>query len=135
MAKKNNTLTSSSTVTINPSTYSVTGVYTGGGGGGSGSTYTGTGATWSTIGTGVWPDPNSMVVKCDAVFEGNIKIKGRDLTEWLEEIDSRLGMLQINKELEDEFNELKSLGDAYRDAEKRFLEQKKIYEILKKTDE
>jgi len=96
------------------------------------SVYTGIGSTWSTAATMASP---SLEVIGDANFKGNIKVKGRNLTDWLETIDSRLGILQTNPALEKEFDELKVLGDAYREAERRFLEQKRVYEILKTTDE
>jgi hypothetical protein len=105
------------------------------GGGGSlspSSVYTGTGGAWSTTATMSSP---TLEVSGDATFKGNIKVKGRNLTDWLETIDSRLGILQTNPDLEKEFDELKALGDAYREAERRFLEQKRVYEILKTTDE
>ena len=52
----------------------------------------------------------------------------------LEAIESRLGILTPNPQLESEFDELKALGDAYREAEKKFKEQKQIFEILKNQD-
>jgi hypothetical protein len=110
-------------------------VYTITGAGGSGSAtsiYAGTGGTWSTTAT---MSPPTLEVSGDATFKGNIKVKGRNLTDWLETIDSRLGILQTNPALEKEFDELKALGDAYRESERRFLEQKRVYEILKTTDE
>ena len=79
--------------------------------------------------------PSSLQVSGDAEFLGNIKIKGRNLTDWLATVDSRLGILHINSELESEFDELRALGDAYREAERRFTEQKRVYDILKNTDE
>lgn len=94
--------------------------------------YAGTGGSWSTTAT---MSPPTLEVSGDANFKGNINIKGRNLTEWLETIDSRLGILQDNPALEKEFDELRALGDAYREAERRFLEQKRVYEILKNTDQ
>jgi hypothetical protein len=84
--------------------------------------------------------PGSLQVKGDSEFLGNvtvkgIRVKGRDLTDWIETVDSRLGLLHIDAALETEFDELRALGDAYREAERRFTEQKRVYEILKNTDE
>jgi hypothetical protein len=111
------------------STGSTNAIYVGGGGAG-----TGVGiSTWST--TASTMSPSSIQVKGDAEFLGNIRIKGRNLTDWLETVDSRLGILHIDSELESEFDELRALGDAYREAERRFNEQKRVYEILKNTDE
>lgn len=106
-------------------------IYVGGGAGGG----TGISAHTSWATTASTMQPSSLQVSGDAEFLGNIKIKGRDLTDWLATVDSRLGILHINSELESEFDELKALGDAYREAERRFNEQKRVYEILKNTDE
>jgi len=103
-------------------------IYVGGGAGG-GIAHT----TWTTAASTM--QPSSLQVSGDAEFLGNIKIKGRDLTDWLATVDSRLGILHINSELETEFDELRALGDAYREAERRFTEQKRVYDILKNTDE
>lgn len=110
-------------------------IYVGGGAGGGAGGGTGISAhtSWATVGSTM--QPSSIQVKGDAEFLGNIKIKGRDLTDWLETVDSRLGLLHINSELESEFDELRALGDAYREAERRFTEQKRVYDILKNTDE
>jgi hypothetical protein len=125
-------------VTITGGGYvSTNAIYVGGGaGGGTGLTS----PTWHTN-TGVTDrNFNSLQVKGDAEFQGNItvkgiRVKGRDLSDWLETVDSRLGLLNIDPELESEFDELRALGDAYREAERRFIEQKRVYEILKNTDE
>ena len=71
----------------------------------------------------------------DGNFEctGDIRWQNRDLGSWLEAVESRLGILHTNLELEAEFEELRRLGDDYRAAEQRFLEQRKIYNILKDT--
>ena len=122
-------------VTISGGGYTLTAgttnaIYVGGGGGGYG------GGQWHTNATtAATITPNSLHVKGDAEFLGNIRVKGRNLTEWLETVESRLGILQINSELETEFDELRALGDAYREAERRFNEQKRVYDILKNTDE
>lgn len=104
-------------------------IYVGGGAGGGGTAHT----TWTTAASTM--QPGSLQVKGDAEFLGNIKIKGRNLTDWLATVDSRLGLLHIDAALETEFDELRALGDAYREAERRFNEQKRVYDILKNTDE
>lgn len=106
-------------------------------------TLTGTSGTSATTSPYIWAgttgwDTNStsgtLQVKGNAVFDGNVTVKGRDLTKMLEAIESRLGILTPNLELESEFDELKALGDAYREAEKKFKEQKRVFEILKNQD-
>lgn len=112
-------------------------------GGGTATTYTinpsvsVTGPMWTTAADSAVLASTSgrtIHVKGDAEFEGNVVIQGRDLGSILATLESRLGVLQPNPELEAEFDELKALGDAYREAEKRFNEQKRVFEILKTQD-
>jgi len=142
------------TVTAGGSGYSSTSgsaIYMGGFGGSS----TGSAPTWtmaSSATTAATMSPGALQVKGDSEFQGSVKVKGdsefqgnvtvkgirvkgRDLTDWIETVDSRLGLLHIDAALETEFDELRALGDAYREAERRFNEQKRVYEILKNTDE
>lgn len=118
---------------------------TAGGGSGSSGVYLTTngtsGSAWSTpvyttstaiMGAGSLQ--NSLQVQGDAHFSGDVTVKGKNLVELLETIESRLAMLAPNPKLEAEFDELRSLGDAYRAAEKKLLEQKRVWEILKKED-
>jgi hypothetical protein len=98
---------------------------------------TGTASPYVWASTSGWDTTASsatIYVKGEAVFDGNVTVKGRDLTQMLESIESRLGILTPNPQLESEFDELKALGDAYRAAEKKFKEQKRIFEILKDQD-
>ena len=118
------------------STGSTNAIYVGGGGGLTAPTWT----MASSATTTATMSPGSLQVKGDSEFLGNvtvkgIRVKGRDLTDWIETVDSRLGLLHIDAALETEFDELRALGDAYREAERRFNEQKRVYDILKNTDE
>lgn len=79
-------------------------------------------------------DNNTLAVNGNANITGKLTVNGRDLAQVLERIEHMLGMLTINPQLESEFEELRKLGDLYRDAEKRFLEQKRIFNTLKSTD-
>ena len=63
---------------------------------------------------------------------GDIKIGGKSLSEAIEKIEERLGILKPNPELEDRWEQLKSLRKQYMDLEKDLLEKEKIMEILKK---
>lgn len=103
------------------------------------------GYTWTTNGTGNispsltfnnnWNDTGNKAglhVKGDAEFEGDVKIKGRSLTDTLDKIEERLAILHPNEKLEDKWLELKKLGDMYRALEKDILEKEKIWETLKK---
>ena len=66
--------------------------------------------------------------------DADVVINGVSLSKTLEGIQERLGLLEMNPELEKEFDELKAAGDAYRELEKRFKEQKQVWETLKKQD-
>lgn len=74
----------------------------------------------------------SLSVRGDAEFEGDVKVKGKSLTEMLDKIEERLAILHPNEKLEDKWLELKKLGDAYRALEKDIIEKEKIWETLKK---
>jgi len=86
-----------------------------------------------TLGNGAW-DTNSkgLTVKGDAEFEGDIKIKGVNLTDRLDEIEKRLAILRPNNDLEGKWEKLKALGEEYRKLEKEILEGESIWDILKK---
>lgn len=91
----------------------------------------GTGATW----TNTQNTQASLHVKGEANFEGNVKVRGQDILESLQAIESRLAILYPNPELEEEFTELKRLGDEYRALEEQLLEKKRTWDLLKKTDQ
>ncbi len=104
-------------------------------------TYTltsGTGTGLSNISPGLtfsdsWRLPEqSLHVRGDADFEGDIKLKGKSLSDTLDKIEERLAILHPNEKLEAKWEELKKLGDAYRALEKDIQEKEKIWEMLKK---
>ncbi len=66
--------------------------------------------------------------------DADIVINVKSFTETMAKIEDRLGILRPNPELEKEFDELQQAGEHYRQLEKKFLEQKKIFDILKNTD-
>lgn len=87
-------------------------------------------------GSGNWTQtvaPGKIHVQGDAVFDGNIKWQGRDMREWFETVESRLGMLKPNPELEQGWDELANLRQQYVELEKKLLEQQRVFDILKKT--
>jgi hypothetical protein len=104
--------------------------------------------TWTTNGTGgynlgnispslnlndTWQHGDAKLhVKGDAEFEGDVKVKGKSISESLDKIEQRLGILYPNEKLEEKWEELKKLGDAYRALEKDILEKEKIWDTLKK---
>jgi hypothetical protein len=99
-----------------------------GGGGTTYGSYT-VAASSASYGTQV---SGTLTVTGDADFDGNVKIKGKDLMKVLEQIEERLAILQPNLELESRWEELKELSKKYRELEASLLEKEKIIDILKK---
>ena len=58
-------------------------------------------------------------------------IGGKSIKAMLEKIESRLAILEVNHQLEAEWEELKRLGDAYRELEKEIHEKMETWNILK----
>lgn len=77
-------------------------------------------------------DTKGLSVQGDAEFEGDVKIKGKSITEMFENIEKRLAILHPNEKLESKWEELKALGDRYRELEKEITEKEKVWDILKK---
>ena len=75
---------------------------------------------------------NGLSVQGDAEFNGDIKLKGKSLSEVLENIENRLGILHPNPELEEKWEQLKELSVRYKELEKDIIEKEKLWSILKK---
>jgi hypothetical protein len=63
----------------------------------------------------------------------DIKVGGRSLTEAIDKIEERLGILHPNPELEDRWQQLKDLRNQYQELEKELLEKEKMWKILKEN--
>lgn len=61
----------------------------------------------------------------------DIVIGGRSLMKTLDTITERLAILEPNKKLESEWEELKQLGEQYRAMEQDLLEKAKMWKTLK----
>lgn len=74
------------------------------------------------------------ISKSGLELKGNadIVVNGISLTESIRNIESRLAILRPSPELEAEWDELKQLGDSYRELEKEIREKMAAWEILKK---
>lgn len=83
---------------------------------------------WNNMGS----TSNSLDVKGDANFEGDVKIQGKSLVDTLQSIEERLAILRPNPELEEKWERLKTLGNMYRELEKEILEKQEMWNILKK---
>ena len=96
-------------------------------------TYTGTygaintGGNWTT-----YDKQPSVKVVGDAIFDGEVTIRGVKLDDRLTAIEERLGILRPNNVLEGRWEKLKALGEEYRRLEKEILEGEDIWATLKK---
>ena len=77
--------------------------------------------------------PNMTVGKVK-ITEDDIEIEGLSLRKTLLDLQARLAIMTPNPVLEKEFDELKACGDRYRELEKEFTEQLKMWNTLKSTD-
>jgi hypothetical protein len=103
-------------------------------------TITSTGSTTApiyTTATGIaspWmsTNANSTKINLDGA-DADIVINGHSLTDTLRALEERLNILVPNTELEQEWAELKHLGDAYRKLEQDLVEKARIWQVLQKT--
>ena len=66
--------------------------------------------------------------------QADIVINGVSLNSTLQFIQDRLNMLQPNREVEQEWDQLRELGEQYRKLEKQLIEKQKAWDILKKKE-
>jgi hypothetical protein len=92
-------------------------------------TYTSTGTSnpWIT-----YNDHSTLSVSGDANFAGDVRVQGRSLAEFMQQVEQRLNMLQPNPEMEREWDELRELGERYRELEQQCKEKAKMWNRLKK---
>jgi hypothetical protein len=87
----------------------------------------GTGHIWNTGSTQINAD--GMQIK----EGGDITIGGKSLSEAINKIEERLGILNPNPELEERWDKLKELRKQYIEMERDLLEKEKIMKILKEA--
>jgi hypothetical protein len=107
-------------ITSNPGTVYTTNV----GSPGQTLTWNGINPTWTTTHTA------PLKVNGDAEIDGDIKIKGKSLSEAIDNIEKRLAILHPNEQLEEKWEELKALGERYRELERDILEKEEIWRTL-----
>ena len=61
----------------------------------------------------------------------DIKIGDSSLSEVLAKLEERLNILHHNEALEEKWDELRTLGNQYRELEKELIEKEKMWKILK----
>jgi len=64
----------------------------------------------------------------------DIKINGESLMATLRGIQDRLNILRPNEQLEQEWDQLRALGEQYRQLEKEFEEKSRMWQELGKVD-
>jgi hypothetical protein len=96
------------------------------------------GYTYTTTSTGA-SDPwlatnlsNTLSVQGDAEFDGEVTVKGRSLSEFMESVEQRLNILRPNPDLEAEWDQLRELGEQYRELEQQLTEKSQMWATLKK---
>jgi hypothetical protein len=88
--------------------------------------YTITTAATTSVGTvNINTDGMTLEESCD------IKIGDRSLKDFMDRVEERLGILRPNPELEEKWENLKGLRQAYMDLEKELVEKEKMWKILK----
>jgi hypothetical protein len=97
--------------------------------------------TLTTTGTGVnigssVTDYNMKVEQSGQVDirgeKADIRINGKSMNRWMEQVEQRLNILTVNPELEKEWDDLRRLGERYRKLEKKCQEKAQMWEALKK---
>jgi hypothetical protein len=92
----------------------------------------------TTTGTsiGLSPDYNMKVAQTGQIDikgeKADIRINGKSMNRWMEQVEQRLNILTVNPELEKEWDELRRLGERYRKLEKKCQEKARMWEALKK---
>lgn len=64
--------------------------------------------------------------------KADIRINGKSMNKWMEQVEQRLNILTPNPELEKEWDDLRRLGERYRKLEKKCQEKARMWETLKK---
>ena len=92
----------------------------------------------TTTGTsiGISPDYNMKVEQSGQIDirgeKADIRINGKSMNRWMEQVEQRLNILTVNPELEKEWDDLRRLGERSRKLEKKCQDKAKMWEALKK---
>jgi hypothetical protein len=91
------------------------------------------GTGWTgTTGNTPWLSQTSASTKINLEGENaDIVVNGHSLVDAINSIKDRLNCLQVNPELEAEWDQLKDLGDQYRELEQQILEKQATWDRLK----
>jgi hypothetical protein len=96
-------------------------------------TSNGTGSSsWATISADPNLQGNTLEVKGDANISGELTVQGVKLSDRLDKIEERLGILRPNIELEEKWDNLRALRNAYLELEAEIKEKEAMWGILKR---
>lgn len=90
--------------------------------------------TYSISGAGAVGTPLTVNQGGKIEIEGegaDITMNGKSLKNWMERVEERLNILTVNAELEAEWDELRELGERYRELEKKCKEKGEMWKKLK----
>ena len=119
------------TVTGGGSGYPSNHVYlVGGGSGGTLGTSNISASNWTTNTLTVPPSGRMELQGAQA----DIVMNGVSLNDTLKLIQDRLCMLRPNRELEQEWDQLRDLGEQYRELEKQLIEKQRAWDLLRKKE-
>jgi hypothetical protein len=76
---------------------------------------------------------STLQVRGDSEFAGDITVKGRSLTEFMDSVEQRLCILRPNTKLESEWDQLRALGEQYRELEQQLTEKAQMWAALQRT--
>ena len=93
---------------------------------------------WLNVSNGGTGSNPTMAINPSGTIEikgedADIKINGKSMVTWMEAVEKRLNILTPNPELEQEWDDLRRLGNRYRALERKCQEKAKMWEALKKV--
>lgn len=101
----------------------------------SGYTYASNSIDWSNISIGSGSSINSSITSRGVMElqgeDADIKINGRSLMDSIAALEERLNILVPNPELEKEWDELRELGERYRELERKCKQKGEMWKKLK----
>ena len=92
---------------------------------------------WSNISiSSGWTTTSPTTISQSGVMElrgenADVKVNGRSLMDAIDALEQRLNILVPNPELEKEWDELRELGERYRELEKKCKEKGEMWKKLK----
>jgi flagellar motility protein MotE (MotC chaperone) len=63
--------------------------------------------------------------------DADLDINGKSLKQWMEQVEERLNIITPNLTLEKEWDDLRELGERYRELEKKCKEKAEMWKKLK----